>query len=199
MDGKLRTERVVLLGLVIILGATGNVLTAAVALAISALAALLVCGVGRLVRTSETVTEFVRWSILFTVGFGVAWIAGSLASYLLPIPERAVLYLRIAGLSPIVYYAVARRGASPAEGALRESLLSWVVFAVILLGTGLVREVFGRGTVLGFLIVTGWTIPADFLASPVGAFLVAGAIILGSRVFAGVSSRTGATTEGGRG
>lgn len=186
MDGSIRTERVVLLGLVTLLGATVTVVTAVAALAISAAAALVVCGIGRILRPSEKVSDAVRWSVLLTVGFGISWILGPLASYVAPVPERAVLFLQLSGVAPIVYYGVARRDGAGSDGDARvDSLRSWVLFGVILLGTGLVREVFGRGTILGYLIITGYAIPADFMGSPVGAFLMAGAIVLAARLLPG--------------
>lgn len=194
MDGKIKTERVVLLGLVTILGATATVTAAAAALVISAAAALVVCGAGLLIRTSETVSEAMRWSVLVTVGFGVSWILGSVVSHVLVLPEGTPLFLKIAGVVPIVYYAVGRRAADP-EGASRHALGAWIVFGGVVLGTGVVREALGRGTIFGFLIVTGYAIPADFFASPVGAFLVPGAIVLGARLLSGFATTE---NEGGR-
>ena len=176
MDGTIRTERVVLLGLVTLLGTTTTFTAALAGLVVSAVAGLMVCGVAYLLRPSERVTEAVRWSVLVAVGFGVSWILGTLAPYVVPIPEAVLVYLRIAGIAPIVYFALAR------DITPREALFSWAEFGLLLLAAGAVREVFGRGTLLGNLVARDFTIPADFFAAPVGAFLVPAFVVLGVRL-----------------
>lgn len=194
MDGTIRTERVVLLGLITLLGTTNTFASALAGLVVSAVAALMVCGVAYLLRPSDRVTVPVRWSVLAAVGFGVSWILGTLTPYVAPVPEATVNYLRIAGISPIVYYAVAR------DVAPREALFSWAEFGGLLLAAGAVREVFGRGTLLGILVAPDFTIPADFFAAPMGAFLVPAFVVLGVRLVHRYMARpTGAgDIEGGR-
>ena len=185
MDDKNKVEQVVLLGLVTVLGATVTLYAALAALVVSAAAAIVVCAVGPFLKSSETMTPPVRWTVLLAVGFSVSWILGSLAPWLLPIPERAHLFIRISGLMPVVFHAEASRAAETPDWK-SDALLSWIIFGVLLVLTGLVREFFGRGTIAGYLVFTGWTIPADFFSSPVGAFLVPATVILLARIFAGV-------------
>lgn len=188
-DGTVRTERVVLLGLVTLLGATVTVITALTALVITIAAAVVVCGLATLLRASDRVSEAVRWALFLTVGFGVSWILGSLAVFLIPVSEKTLLFLQLAGVAPMVYYGAAAPGENRGE-----VLRSWALFALLLVGSGAFREVFGRGTFFGYLIPTGYAIPADFMASPVGAFLLAGTLVLGARLLSGLRMRT----EGGR-
>lgn len=176
MDGELRIERVVLLGLVTLLGATGTVFTALAGLVISAVAAMVVCGVDVVLRALTVETPAARWSLLISTGFIVSWLLTALAPFVVVLPDGAILFLRLTGISPIVFYAVAR------EVSAREALIGWAQFGVLLLIAGAVREVFGRGTIAGYLATGGFTIPADFFASPMGAFLVVGTVVLGARV-----------------
>ncbi len=181
MDGLLRTERVVLLALVTLLGSTLTLVAAAAALVITIAAALLVCGVALLLRPSERISETVRWSILISVGFGVSWILGTLTPYVAPVPDRVVLYLQLAGVAPIVFIGV-RTGTDKGDSLPRDGVVTWAHFAIVLLAVGAFREIFGRGTLVGNLVLRDFTIPADFFAAPMGAFLVLGAIVLGTRV-----------------
>ncbi|TVQ98725.1 MAG: hypothetical protein EA403_13855 [Spirochaetaceae bacterium] len=176
MDEVLRIERIVLLGLVTLLGATGTLLTALAGLTISAAAALAVCGVNAVVRITAGESPFARWSLLISVGFIISWLLASLAPFVVVVPDGAILFLQLAGVSPIVFYAVAQKVSA------RDALIGWAQFGVLLLTAGVVREVFGRGTIAGYLAPGGFVIPADFFASPMGAFLVVGAVVLGARV-----------------
>ena len=186
MDQSLRVERVVLLGMVTLLGATGDLATALAALVISAAAALVVYAAWALLRLSVSIPAAARWGALIAIGFAVSWALASVAPYLVPIRDGAMLFLRIAGLMPIVYYA-AGDGASG-----RDVLVSWAQFAVLVAGAGAVREFFGRGTLLGYLPGGSFTIRAGFLASPVGAFLLIATVVLAARI---VSSALGTSNE----
>lgn len=176
MDEVLRIERVVLLGLVTLLGATGTLFTALAGLTISAAAALAVCGVDAVLRMTAVESPAARWSLLISVGFIVSWLLAALAPFVVVLPDGALLFLRLAGVSPIVFYAVAR------EVSARDALVGWTQFGALLLIAGAVRELFGRGTLAGYLSPGGFVIPADFLASPMGAFLIVGTVVLGARL-----------------
>ncbi len=194
MDDKNKVEQVVLMGLVTVLGATVTVYTAVAALVVSAAAAIVVCGIGPFLRQTDTMTPAIRWSILIAVGFAVSWILGSIAPWILPIPERAQLFLRISGLMPIIFHADAARVSGTTDWKT-ESLRSWIIFGMVVLATGLLREVLGRGTIAGFLLFSGWAIPADFFSSPVGAFIVPATVILLARVYTSLQGeRSGAVS-----
>lgn len=181
MDGALRIERVVLLGLITLLGATGTLFTALSGLAISAGAALAVCAADLALRAVAAESPAARWALLISVGFLVSWALTAMAPFVVAIPDGAMLFLRLAGVSPIVFFAVG------ANRSARESLTVWVQFGVLMLAAGTVRELFGRGTLAGYLSPGGFTIPADFFASPMGAFLVVAAVVLGARITANIS------------
>ncbi|TVR50936.1 MAG: hypothetical protein EA426_20490 [Spirochaetaceae bacterium] len=180
MDQALRIERVVLLGFVTLLGATASLATAIAGLAVSAGAALVVCAIAAILGVVGAVPPAGRWAALFAVGFGVSWALSSVAAYVVPIPSGALLILRLAGVAPIVYYAIA-------DGvSVKESLVSWAQFGVLMIGIGVVREFFGRGTLFGFLPFGSFTIPAEFFGSPIGAFLVLATVVLGARIIVGI-------------
>ena len=176
MDQALRIERVVLLGFVTLLGATSDLATATAALAVSAGAAVVVCALAVILRGVETMPSAGRWAALFAVGFGVSWALSAVAAYIVPIGDAALIVLRLAGVAPIVYYAIAN------DVSVKESLVSWVQFGALMVGLGAIREFFGRGTLFGFLPFGNFTIPADFFAAPIGAFLVLATVVLGARI-----------------
>lgn len=185
MDGVLRTEKAVLLGLVTLLGTTTTLAGALAGLFISAAAAILVCGLNAVLPESENVPEWVRWSVMAVLGFSTSWLLTGLSAFLLPLTASQLIYLRIAGVSPLIFYAAAR-DVSP-----RSALFVWVDFAVVLLAAGAFRELLGRGTLWGNIPPWGYSIPADFMASPFGAFLVPATIVLAARILDQlVSNRT---------
>ena len=192
MDNALRIERVVLLGLVTLVGATGDLITAIAALVVSAAAAIAVCGVDWLVGRVPSVSRPIRWGVLISVGFGLSWVIASVASYTVPLRADALLFLRLAGVMPVVYYAVA-------DGVTaRESLICWAEFAGLMVGAATVREFFGRGTLFGYLPGGSFTIPAGFFGSPIGAFLVLATVVLGARLLAGRTRASGDNPGGDR-
>lgn len=180
MDQALRIERVVFLGMVTLLGATGDLATALAALVISAASGLIVYVAWALLRLSASIPPAARWAVLFTTGFAVSWSIASVAPSVLPIRDDALLFLRISGLMPIVYYAIGERVSG------RDTLVSWVQFMVLLAAAGTIREFFGRGTLLGYLPRGSFAIRAGFLASPVGAFLLTATVVLGARIVFGL-------------
>ncbi|TVQ17532.1 MAG: hypothetical protein EA382_18720 [Spirochaetaceae bacterium] len=187
MDNALRIERVVLLGLVTLVGATGDLMTAIAALVVSAAAGIAVCGVNWLIRRVPTASKPIRWGVLIAVGFGISWAIAAIASYTVPLRGNALLFLRLAGVMPIVYYAVA-------DGVtMRESLVCWVEFGALLIATAAVREFFGRGTLFGYLPAGSFTIPAGFFGSTVGAFLVLATVVLGARLLTSRTKTSGDT------
>ncbi len=191
-DQSLRIERVALLGLVTLLGATGDLATALAALGISAASALVVYAAWALVRLAASIPAAARWAACFAVGFAVSWALASVVPYVVPIRDGAVLFLRIAGLMPIVYYAAG-------DGATgRDVIVSWVQFALLMAGAGVVREFFGRGALLGYLPAGSFTIRAGFLASPTGAFLLVATVVLAARIVSAARARqTPGRAQGG--
>lgn len=176
MDSVLRTERVALLGLLTLLGATTTLPTAVAAMVVSLAAAVAATALGRLTRVIPEIPEVVRWSLLIAVGFGVSWLLTELAPQVLPVRTGAIPYLRLAGIAPIVFLGEAR------ETTVRDQLMSWFVYIAMLAKMGFFRELFGNGTIWGYLVTTGFIIPADFFVAPIGAFLLLGAAVLATRM-----------------
>lgn len=185
MDGVLRVERVSLLGLVTLLGATTTLPTAVAALGVSAVAA---AGILLAVAVTARIPDLppgARWVVLVAAGFGVSWVAADLAPVLLPVRSSAMVYLRLAGVAPILFLPAVT------GTTVRAVAADWAYFAVFVVKLGVIREVFGVGTIWGYLVLNRFTIPADFMAAPVGAFLLIGAGILGTRLVAHMAPRWG--------
>jgi hypothetical protein len=182
MDNTLRLERVVLLGLVTLIGTTSDLITAIAALVTSAAAAIGVCFVAWLIGRIPTVSKPARWAVLVAVGFGLSWVIAVLVSYAVPLRSNAVLFLRLTGAMPIIYYAVA------SGTTAQESFICWGEFGALMVSTAMVREFFGRGTLFGYLPAGNFIIPAGFFGSTIGAFLVLGTVVLGARLLAGRDS-----------
>ncbi len=179
MENKTHCERAVMLGLLTLLGATGTLYTA-VAAAVTATAAMVAVGLADRILggRSEMRTAWsgaARWGVLVTLSFAVTWTCAAVAPFTVPITDAAVTVLQLTGLTPIAFVALAR----PAAG--REAASIGGTFLVLMLATGAVRELFGYGTLAGTLGPAGFTTPSALFRTPVGAFLIAGAIILAAR------------------
>ena len=176
MDGVLRTEKAVLLGLIALLGTTGTLPGAVTGTAVAALAGLGVWLVGSLVKEDDKTSRWIRWIVLGTTGFAIAWLAAGLADLIMPLTAQQLLHIRLIGVLPIVYYSCAK------NIQVRPLVFTWLDFAAVMLITGFVRELAGKGTVWSNLPPWGWAIPADFMAAPFGAFLVPAVLILAVRI-----------------
>jgi hypothetical protein len=190
MEKAPRLERVVILGLLPLLGASSSAAAALAALLLTVVAAFVVFGMGFLLRLGKDLPGAMRWSILFSCGFGTAWLGSHVVSYLLPVPLSALLYLQLSGLTPIVYLAVGTGVSS------RELGINWALFATALPAIGVLREFLGKGTLFGYLIAGNLAIPADFFASPVGAFLAVGALVFAARIASRLLRQGVVTGEG---
>ena len=174
---KSYTEQAVVLGLLTVLGATGE-LWSAVAAAGTVLLAGLVVGLveclGRgLPRIGAAWDGSVRWGVLTGAGFAVSWLCGAVAPFYVPLPESVARWIQWSGLTPIVLVAAAR----PA----RETVRLLGVFLCVVLITAAIREGFGNGTLGGRLTPMGFITPSAIFRTPVGAFLLAGAWVLAAR------------------
>ena len=178
MDEALRTEKALLLGLVPILGATMTLPAAVAVLAAAAASALGVQAAAVLCRAVKLEGECCFWGILVSLGFLVSWVLSPLTVMLLPVAPQHVIYVSLAGVSPIVYYA-------QAEGSRGgETVRIWIIFAVLMLVLGSVRELAGMGSLFGYPLDGSMPIAASFLALPFGAFLLPALIILCARLAA---------------
>lgn len=173
MENTTRTERAVMLGLVALLGATQDLATSIAAVVISVIAIALVwaCAV-----PAGRFSPGVRYAITIAVSFSASWVMGSITPFIAPIREQSVLFLQLIGVTPIVFL----------PASIETRVVDWArtaaIYLALLPAFGLVREFFGRGTVLGYLATPGFTTPAGLFASPIGAFLLCGAVVLGWRI-----------------
>ena len=187
MENTTRTERAVMLGLVALLGATQDLATSIAAVAISVIVIALVWACSVL---AAKLTPGARYTITVAVSFGASWFLGAVAPFFAPVREQSVLFLQLIGVTPIVF--------TPAsvETPLSEWSGTSAIYLVLLPVFGLVREFFGRGTVLGYLATPGFATPAGVFASPVGAFLLCGAVVFGWRIITlGVRRASGGGRE----
>lgn len=188
MDGLYKVEKVTLLGLVTILGATTTVPNAVAAIGVS-LGAGLVVALGALIMgRMKNVPAMTWWMVLITLGFGTSWVLTGAAITFLPLRSSAVMFLRLAGVSPIIFIGWHRAqedGQEPVDQISRSEAFSlWGMYLITLLKFGVIREILGSGTFWGNLITPTFTTPADFFAGPIGAFLLLGAGALGVRLVA---------------
>ncbi len=188
MDGKYKVEKVVLLGLIPLLGATATVPNAVAAVGVSLGAGLVVAIGAHIMGRMKNVPAMTWWMVLITLGFGASWMLTGAAITFLPLRSSAVIFLRLVGVSPIIFVGWQRNDDEQSETAdsmsRNEALHLWGLYLVTLLKLGVIREILGIGTFWGNLITPAFTTPADFFAGPIGAFLLLGASVLGIRFVA---------------
>lgn len=190
MDAEHRFEKAVLLGLVTLAGSSSTLIAAIAGITVSAAAALIVCLLSLALKPLDRDSHWLRWSLLLSAGFGTSWLLAGIVPYLLPIPSGTRIFLQIAGVSPIVFYGVSGKVSA------RESAGVWAYFGAAMIASGIVRELLGRGTLFGYLPGGSYTIPADFMAGPIGAFLTAGTMILAARIVALLRAQRSAAGKG---
>ncbi len=179
MEARNGLERSVLLGLIPLLGLTSGLFAAVAGIFSVAACSLVLWIVDRAVRRRAAVEQGyaggVRWTLLGVMGFALSWWMGMLTPFLLPLAEREVTILMLAGLTPLVFHAAVTAGRGKA------SPLPYIHFVVLMLIMGIVREVLGRGTLAGF-VVFGYVTPSAMFQGPFGAFLILGVVVLLVRV-----------------
>ncbi|TVQ38437.1 MAG: hypothetical protein EA384_09475 [Spirochaetaceae bacterium] len=157
-------EQVLLLGFIPILGATSSLGAALAAAVIGVLSAVLVWLAARLIPAS--VGNTTRWGTLVALGIGLSYGLSLSAAYLVPLPAAALVYLYLAGATPLVYF-----GAGSAC-TVRQCSLLLLRYVAVVLAFGVVREALGNGTLLGVDLWQPGVIPAGILASGTGALLL---------------------------
>ena len=171
MDSNMNaTERTVLLGLIPLLGASGQL-----SVGLAALVACVLIGLSARLLNRATVariSDAMRWPLLFAVGLAVAFVVFALAGFVLPVSERILPYVLISGVSPICYYGCAQQVSAKELGAVLGR------FAALMLAFGVIREPLGRGTIAGFEVLGGGDVPMSLLSSAPGAFLLTGAVLV---------------------
>ncbi|GAB6091400.1 hypothetical protein [Spirochaeta dissipatitropha] len=190
MDAEHQLEKAVLLGLITLAGSSSTAISAIAGIVVSAAAALVVCLLSLLLKLVDRDSKWLRWSLLLSAGFGTSWLLAGIIPYLLPLPSGTLIFLQIAGVSPIVFYGVAGK-----VSAL-ESAGVWAYFGAAMIIAGIFRELLGRGTLFGYLPGGSYTIPADFMAGPIGAFLTAGTMVLAARIVALLKAQRSSIRKG---
>lgn len=181
-----RTEKVLLLGFLPLLGATGELGTAVAAAIIGFVTAMTVWGVSRLVP--EHHGEIAHWSVLLAVGFSLAYLFSVVAGYVVPIPRSSSLYLYLIGATPLVYIGAAGRTAET-EQPVRYRTQLLLHYAILAPVFGIVRELLGRGTLLGTVIFPHGMIPVGILSTGTGALLLFAGTAFLSRAVGGTFPR----------
>ena len=179
------TERTILLGLLPLLGASGQL-----SVGVSALLTCVVIGVvTRLLNkaTVNTLSEAMRWPLLFAVGLAIAFVVYALAGFVLPVSDRILPYVLISGVSPICYYGCAQQVSTKEFGAVLGR------FAALILAFGVIREPLGRGTLAGFEVFGGGDVPMSLMSIAPGAFVLTGAVLV---LFRALQMKAAAESEG---
>ena len=171
LDEQTAVERAVLLGLPTLLSATADLFTAVAAAGLS-LICMVAARLAALVFARLPYT--IRWALVLAVSFSVAWGLAELLPLLLPLAERSLIFLKLAGVMPVIFYPSADQGRKHKVSVSALFLLFLPLF-------GLIREFLGRGTVFGYLATPGRVTPAGIFGSPFGAFLLAALLLLVSR------------------
>ena len=187
-----QTEKALLLGFIPLLGATTDMYTALAATGIVMLATCLIGGGDFVLRRVQAqrmgYSGSVRWMLVIVLAGALSWFLGTLAPFAIPLAHNDILLLQLSGLTPIVFLSVS--ATQPRRDVLR--LQARFIFLMLVLAV--IREILGQGKIAGFL-VTGYVTPAAVFESPVGAFLLLGAVSLLARWLHNLqSSKTGGTT-----
>lgn len=187
-----QTEKALLLGFIPLLGATANVYTALAATSIIIFATCLIGGwdfvLHRVQAQKMGYSGSVRWMLVIVLAGALSWFLGTLAPFAIPLANDDILLLQLSGLTPIVFLSVST--AQPRRTVV--GLQARFIF--LMLAMAVIREILGQGKFAG-LLVTGYVTPAAVFESPVGAFLLLGAVSLLARWLHHLqSSKTGGNT-----
>ncbi len=164
------TERTVLLGLLPLLAASGQLSVGLAALVSCALIGLLIRVLNR--ATVRRISDAMRWPLLFAVGLAIAFVVFSLVGFLLPVSERILPYVLISGVSPICYYGCAQQVTAREYGGVLGR------FAALMVAFGVIREPLGRGSLIGFEVLGGGDVPMSLMSTAPGAFVLTGAVLV---------------------
>jgi hypothetical protein len=162
-----RTEQVLLLGFLPLLGATTQLSTAIMAAILVMLVTLILGLVSR--RIPATRDDSLAWPLYAALGLAIAYVLTTAARYWMPLPDAVVPYLYVSGLTPLVF-------TGNIQGPLREHRTQLIFrFVLLMLGFGLLRESLGSGTLLGKTVWQDAAIPVGLLAQASGGLLVVAA------------------------
>jgi hypothetical protein len=158
-----RTEQVLLLGFLPLLGATTHLTTALAGIVIVVVAHNLVRALASRLPAKDD--DAIAWILFAAVGFATAIAITHLARYWVAIPDRAIPYLYLSGFTPLVFAGIAK-------GNHRADWRTLIRFGMLMLGFGIAREALGSGTLLGNILWSHAAIPIGILSLESGALLL---------------------------
>ena len=186
-------ERAMLLGAYPILALTLTGYHALAGIIVVLVAALLATGVWVWLRS--LLPQAIAWLSVVAVGAAGGMAGALLLPYALPLSHSTSVLLAIAAITPIAF--VMCRGGDSDETSAKTNLSVLLAFVGIMLLAGVIREILGEGTLLGFVLTPNGAIPAGIMATPVGGFLFLGTAFVLLRVSERrKSAATGASTPG---
>ena len=176
-----RTEQLLLLGFLPLLGATTHLSTALAGIVIVVVAYNLVRALAS--RLPARNDDSIAWILFAAVAFAVAITITHIARYGGAIPDRAVHYLYLSGFTPLVFAGIAK-------GNHRADWHTLIRFSLLMLGFGIAREALGSGTLLGNILWSHAAIPIGILSIESGALLLFATVAMIDAI-----ARTQQTTE----
>mgnify|MGYP006286738705 FL=1 len=160
-------EKVMLMGLLPLLGATNNLKQAL----ITAISAVLIAFLIKLVASVISEKEDYHWYLLIGVGITLSYIFYIAIIEVFPDLEVFVNnYLLLLGVTPLIYI-----GAGESEGRFFAYQKD---FFILMVFVGALREVLGKGTIFSIRLTAAGFPPLGFVKDFPGAFLIVSIIYL---------------------
>ncbi|MFP4199557.1 MAG: hypothetical protein ACLFSO_08200 [Halanaerobium sp.] len=160
-------EKVMLMGLLPLLGATNNLKQALITAISAVLIALLIKVIARFISEREDY----HWYLLIGVGITLSYISYIALIDLFPDFEIFVNnYLLLLGVTPLIYI-----GASRSES---EFFAYQKDFFILMVFVGALREILGRGSIFSIQLTAAGYPPLGFVKDFPGAFLIVSIIYL---------------------
>lgn len=158
-------EQVMLLAFLPLLGATAHMSIAVVVAVAGVITTLVVRLVARTVV--DRFGESARWTILIATGLTIPYLLTVGVQFVIPLPSVGVMYVYLVGVTPMIYLGVGTEDATP---GITPVLVRYTILVIVF---GLVREVFGNGSLFGYAIpwLDGQA-PVGIVATNAGALLV---------------------------
>ncbi len=160
-------EKVLLMGLLPLLGGTNNLYQAL----IIALSAILISIIIKYISESFTLEYDYKWYILFGLGITLSYIFYITIVNVFPTSEMYVnIYLLLLGVTPLIYI-----GASSTEHHFFDYQKD---FFLLMIMVGALREMLGSGTIFAIQLTRPGYPPFGFVKDFPGAFLIVSIIYL---------------------
>ncbi len=158
--------RILLLGLLPLLGGTAQVKTAV----LLAIICLIIAFITRIAYNigAKHLSDNSLWILLIAIGLSLANVFYQLLPIVLPFTANYVnLYFLLTGVTPLVYGGCRKISYS-------DFISGKLIFVLLMLLTSISREFLGQGTILGRELIEIELLP--FMTGPIGAFVILGTI-----------------------